>query len=131
MLLTSLTHFNFRIERNDSTNPSFRASFVIYKSGKIQARCSKISADVTAMQAACSSVLAILHENRSQIEATPNPAGRGKTSPPPAAPSSTQRRTATALRYPKGTLPRFVHVAFSLCTTLNVNLTQALQLCKS
>jgi hypothetical protein len=92
-----------RIERNDFLNPPFHASFTIFKSGKIQARCSRISADVTAMKAACKSVLSILEQHRSEIEAPANVATtkqhHNKTSPPR---TSMQRGSPPGIRYPKG-----------------------------
>lgn len=103
----------FRMERNDFLNPPFHASFTIFKSGKIQARCSRISADVTAMKAACKSVLSILEQHRSEIEAPANVATtkqhHNKTSPPR---TSLQRGSPPGIRYPKAldvvtvTLPR-------------------------
>jgi hypothetical protein len=90
-----------RIERNDFKNPPFRASFVFFSSGKIQARCSKISADVSAMLAACRSIFSIALDHRSQIESIAV-SGRRKDSPPPSAAASTTLRASAAVCYPKG-----------------------------
>lgn len=110
-----------RIERNDFSQPPFRASFCIFRSGKVQARCSKIPADVTAMIAVCKDVHSILGENRSAIEAfsttsvgaqqrgksaspprAPFPTQSGKSGSPPTASPSPQLHASSAVCYPKG-----------------------------
>ncbi len=104
-ILTSLK----RIERNDFTSGVFHASFCIFRSGKIQARCSKIPADVSAMIAACESVLSILFAHRSQIEAPESGATakqpRGKGSPP-SVPPAAHVQASSAFSYPKGLLQK-------------------------
>jgi hypothetical protein len=81
-------------------HPIFEASFTVFKSGNIQARCSRISADVTAMIAACKDFYSILEENRSQIEASGAALSQERAkrvSPPKAAPP-----TSSTICYPKG-----------------------------
>ena len=101
-LLTFHSHHHDRIERNNFSSAPFQSSFCIFKSGKIQARCSKISADVTDMIASCKDVHSILREHRSTIEAPASASGarqqRGKGASPP----RSLIQTSSAICYPKG-----------------------------
>jgi hypothetical protein len=104
-VLTFHSHHHDRIERNNFSSVPFQSSFCIFRSGKIQARCSKISADVTDMIAACKDVYSILKEHRSTIEAPASASGarqQRKGGSPPRAPSSYLIQTSSAICYPKG-----------------------------
>ena len=101
-LLTFHSHHHDRIERNNFSSAPFKCSFCIFRSGKIQARCRKISADVTDMIAACKDVDSILKEHRLTIEAPASASGarqqRGKGASPP----RSLIQTSSAIFYPKG-----------------------------
>jgi hypothetical protein len=105
-LLTFHSHHHDRIERNNFSSVPFEFSFCIFRSGKIQARCSKISADVTDMIASCKDVHSILREHRSTIEAPASTSGarqqHSNGGSPPRAPSSSLIQSSSAISYPKG-----------------------------
>jgi hypothetical protein len=100
-----LTHHD-RINRNDFSNPSFQVSFCIFRSGRVQARSSRIP-DTTAMIVVCRDVHSIMVENRFMIEAAAaasvDALQRLESTSPPMALFSIERRSFSTIRYPKGT----------------------------
>jgi hypothetical protein len=90
------------LQADDCTKAASHTRNLPAERGAIQARCSRISADVTAMIAACKDFYSIIEEHRSQIEASGAALSQERAkrvSPPKAAPPS-----SSTICYPKGAL---------------------------